>query len=654
MTQSIDAFLKLDLETRSRVDLLTAGAYKYADDESTEVICIGWSLGTYDGVSYSFTALPLPIRNYIINTKGLVAAFNAQFDRLIWEACAPDDLQIAFKRWYCVAAQCRVNAIPGALNDAYRALNKGDSGKDIRGPQLIRALSIPRDDGTFNYDQTLTEEMGEYCLSDVRSMIDVMKQTRLMTTSEHYDYLVSEQINENGIEVDMLLATLASKYAAVEMMEIAEDITLLTNGEITKHTQVQRITKWVLSRLPKDIHHYTKVKKKGKTKTSMDKRVRANLLALRDDAFPINVRAVLECLDDGNKSSVAKFKRMIERAEDDDRVRGAFIYAGASQTLRYASRGLQLHNFKRDCFTDEETEDWITQMDIGGNAPTMEDLGKMLRPCLVPTYGHLFVVGDWSSVEAGALPWLSLDGRAHARLSLLRDGGDLYANTMKALQLSDRQLGKVVELSMGFAGGAGAFAAMAQNYGVVLPEETVEAIVRGWRAANQWAVDFWNALEAAAKRAVRKPETPFSAGRIKYVFLSQLMDGTLVAQLPCGATIQYPQCRIEQGELTALKASFKPAYGAKEWPRVKLWRGLLVENVTQATCASLLRTTLLKCDEENLTVVAHVHDEVVLEVPVLEAKAAATELQKIMETQLPWSEGLPLIAPNKIMSRYGK
>ena len=133
------------------------------------------------------------------------------------------------------------------------------------------------------------------------------------------------------------------------------------------------------------------------------------------------------------------------------------------------------------------------------------------------------------------------------------------------------------------------------------------------------------------------------------------MDGTLVATLPDGTGISYPRCRVESdGSLSAVKASFKPAYGEKHWPRVSLWRGLLVENVTQATCASLLREVLRDCDAVDLPVVAHVHDEVVLEVAHSDRKSAANHLQQIMEKERTWTKGLPLHAEPTIVTRYGK
>jgi len=212
---------------------------------------------------------------------------------------------------------------------------------------------------------------------------------------------------------------------------------------------------------------------------------------------------------------------------------------------------------------------------------------------------------------------------------------------------------------LGNQGGKGAFQSMARNYELSMSDSQAQIIVDSWRDANQWAVTFWSQLERAAKDAVSSPGEWFSAGRIRYIFLTDLMGGTLMCKLPGEHVIQYPQARIEDVEvpwggtrpaITALKASYKPKADAKEWPRGALYGGLLAENCTQATAACLLRDALRRATD----VVMHVHDEIVLEVPYDEAEDAAKGLQVLMETNPAWSTGLPLDAKISIMRRYGK
>jgi DNA polymerase len=281
-------------------------------------------------------------------------------------------------------------------------------------------------------------------------------------------------------------------------------------------------------------------------------------------------------------------------------------------------------------------------------------LKLMLRPALVPAHGHVFVVADWSAIEGRVNPWLAASATGEAKLDVFRRRADPYkvnAATTYGVQYSDvtddqRQVGKVQELALGFGGGAGAFEAMARGYGVRLPADQVERSVRGWRHANPWAPVFWSDLERAYWSAMRHPGAEFDAGRVTYLYDNQ----TLWYVLPSGRVLGYPYARIEGDEISYAKASWKPAADAKEWPRARLWRGLACENVTQAAAHDVLRGALRVLDG----VVAHVHDEIVLEVPEAEAEEAKAMLERVMTTAPDWAAGLPLAVEAKIMRRYGK
>jgi DNA polymerase bacteriophage-type len=662
----------IDFETRSRCDLLERGGDNYALDPSTEILCMAavyadtkfkreWLWFPGDKLDPMFVAQ--------VEKGGLIMAHNAAFDRAIWNSIAVPDHgfpEVEFDRWFCTSAQARVNAMPASLDKLTQALDSRYK-KDFRGAALIRKLSMPQKNGTFNEDPILMQQMGDYCLSDVRATKAAVQALRPMTPEEHQDWLVNERINERGIKVDVELAELATNYADMEQEEIARELSELTAGGITKHTQHQKIAGWVHLRLCDTGRKLMERNEGGVKKKSLDKSVRTALLNSESIELIPDVRKLIELVQAGSKSSVSKFKRMIGRADDEDqRVRGAFVYAGASQTLRYASRGLQLHNMRRDCWSVEQTEDLKWQMsedyvleDDNGDLPVMDALSKLLRPALIPEKGNVFIVGDWSSIEARALPWLSFGGsEAEAKLELFKQGKDIYVAAAEDIGVDDRQIGKVAELSLGYGGGAGAFNAMAKNYGLSLPDEEVEEIVGAWRTKNSWAVNFWNGLFMSAKAALEYPGQEFKVGRAIYWFEKDLLGGTLCCQLPGDLVIQYPKAKLETVEtpygfkhaITAMKANWTPAADAKEWPRVNLWRGLLAENITQAFCARLLRHVLLTCDRA----VGHVHDEIILEVPEHEADGHLEQLRTAMTTEPEWATGLPLAAEPDIMKRYGK
>ena len=650
--------LWLDFESRSRCDLRSKGVYNYAMDLSTDVLCMSYAFDDED-VRTWLPGQPFP--QAVKDHRGQIRAHNAAFERLIfWYV-----LQVPFKleQFYCTAAQARANCAPGSLEDVGRFAG-ASMRKDHRGAQLIRLLSVPQADGTFREDAALMAEMVAYCESDVRAMRAISQALRELSADELHDYHVNERINDRGVLLDKPLALAAVRYAETEADDIQDIVREVTEGAITS-VRSPKMREWVLSRVGPQALKLATVYKDGEAKLSIDKNVRANLLALAEenpDEVPAEVAEVIQCADDLWASSVAKFNRAASLAdEEDSRVRGAFVFAGGSATGRASSFGLQVHNFPRKCAADPA----LAREAIVRGHKIVPKFGKrvtdvlkgMLRPALMAAPGKHLVVADWAAIEARVTPWASNSNSGAAKLGIFERGEDVYKHNAAAtfrvaydeVDKDQRQIGKVQELACGFAGGIGAFAAMGRIYNVILPESDSRRMVDGWRRANPWAPVYWDKLERAYSAAMRNPGMEFSAGRVTYLYDRQ----HLWYALPSGRVLCYPFARFdEEGNITYAKASWKPAADAKEWPRARLWRGLACENITQAIANDLLRHTLRRLEEEGLDCVLHVHDEVVLETADPEAAAAA--LLKTMTTAPAWAYGLPLNAEVATMTRYGK
>ncbi len=597
-----------------------------------------------------------PFPDAVRHHTGPIYAHNAAFERLVFYYVLQCDFRL--EQFVCTAAQARANCLPGSLEDVGRAISS-NMRKDHRGNQLIRALSIPRADGTFNEDPALMAEMIQYCEQDVRAMRSISQAMRPLSEQELADYHVNERINDRGVLLDLPLAQAAVKYAAAEMEEIESLVQDITQGEINS-VRSPRMKQWVMDRVGPQALKMMEVYKDGEKKYSIDKSVRANLLLFAEenpDEIPTHVADVIQCADDLWASSVAKFSRLGELADEvDHRVRGAFVFAGGSATGRASSYGAQVHNFTRKCASDPDA---VRHAMVRGHSITprfgkrvTDVLKGMLRPALIPAPGHSFVVSDWSAVEARVTAWASADPQADDVLQVFRDGRDIYKREAAgiyrvpedAVDKDQRQIGKVAILSLGFGGSIGAFAAMGRNYGVILPESDARRIVDAWRRSNAWAVRYWAKLEDAYTRALRNPGREFSAGRVTYLYDKQ----HLWYALPSGRILCYPFARFEGDEITYIKAAWKPAADAKEWPRARLWKGLACENITQAIAHDLLREALRQLPN----VVLHVHDEIVQESPNPEADAEL--LREVMCTPPAWAAGLPLNAEVEVMNRYGK
>ena len=647
--------LWLDFETRSRCDLKAHGVYNYAQDPSTDVLCMSYAFDDEDVKTWTPDQ---PFPQAMQTFKGRIAAHNAAFERLIfWYV-----LQINFdlEQFYCTAAQARANCAPGSLEDVGRFAGAGMR-KDHRGSQLIRLLSIPQADGTFRDDPDLMAEMVRYCEQDVRAMRAVASAQRPLSPDELEDYHVNERINDRGVLLDKPLALAAVRYSDAELVEIQEIVRDVTGGVVAS-VRSPKMRSWVLDRVGPEALKLATVYKDDVAKLSIDKTVRGNLLALakeNPDEVPAEVAEVIQCADDLWASSVAKFQRAASLADaEDSRVRGAFVFAGGSATGRASSFGLQVHNFPRKCADDPAL---IRQAMVRGHqivpkygVRVTDVLKSMLRPALIAEKGKTLVVADWASIEARVTPWASKTNSGAAKLAIFESGGDVYVVNAAAtfhvpeaqVTKDQRQIGKVQELACGFAGGVGAFAAMGRAYGLALPEYEAQRMVKAWRRANPWSVPYWSDLEEAYTRAMRNPNKEFTAGRVAYLY-----DGLhLWYVLPSGRVLCYPFARFEEGGVTYAKASWKPAADAKEWPRARLWKGLACENITQAIANDILRHSLRQL--EPLGVVLHVHDEIVIETDQPEAVAA--QLKRVMATPPQWAMGLPLAAEVSVMERYGK
>ena len=619
-----------DFESRSACDLKTAGVYNYAQHGTTEVLCMAYAID--DGEVQLWTEGPLP------DFAGhQIRAHNAAFERLIFWYVLQQDYPL--DQFYCTAAQARANCAPGSLEDAGRFAG-ASMRKDHRGGHLVRQCCLPP------YNTALLPELYEYCKQDVRAMRAISKGMRSLSDDELMDYHINEKINDRGVLVDVALAESAIRYASAELEEIQTVVAEVTQGAVTS-VRSPKMRQWVQDRVTYEQLKLMMVE----DKVSIDKSVRANLLACED--LDPDVREVVQSADDLWASSVAKFARMAALADEEDhRVRGAFVFNGGAATGRLSSYGLQVHNFTRKCAASPQTVRDAMVADrsiVPAYGKRVTDVLKgMLRPALIPAPGKQFVVADWSGIEARCNPWLS--GSGDEVLNVFRAGRDIYVtaaasifNCTEAEVTPDRRaIGKVSVLACGYGGSVGAFAAMGRVYGVHLPEADARRTVNAWRQANPWAVRYWQALESAYMRAMRNKGKEFTAGRVTYLY-----DGVhLWYALPSGRVLCYPFARFETDGVSYAKCAWKPAQDATEWPRARLWSGLAAENICQAVANDVLRHSLRQVDDVVLTI----HDEIVIET----ASPDVDSLRQVMCTPPAWAPDLPLSVDIKVMARYGK
>lgn len=338
-----DSILHIDFETRSRFPLPSGGAYGYANDESTALICMAYAFGDEPiEVWEPSQAFPDAVSQHLTRgTPRSIHAHNANFERLIIErvlAQIVDDLQPPpIEAYYDTAYQARCRALPAGLDDLGRCLRLKTQ-KDPRGKELINLLCKPAFDKKngeeyFCKDPELIAEMLEYCRRDVEVERAAAKATPPLTDEEQAVWCANERVNDRGLMVDIDLAKAATEYADAETKEINHRISELTDGEITSARQFVRLKKYFGPIAEKDADardamvRKERDRKTGGTKTrlALDRNARMRLLGLEQidpGRFDPKVVELLGLLDEAGRSSVSKYLNMVRRADADSRVRG--------------------------------------------------------------------------------------------------------------------------------------------------------------------------------------------------------------------------------------------------------------------------------------------------------------------------------------------
>lgn len=82
--------------------------------------------------------------------------------------------------------------------------------------------------------------------------------------------------------------------------------------------------------------------------------------------------------------------------------------------------------------------------------------------------------------------------------------------------------------------------------------------------------------------------------------------------------------------------------GAIGWQRMDTYGGMLTENVCQAVARDILMNAMLNLQLKGYSIVLHVHDEIVVEVP--ETYGSVEEFETIMSTMPIWAKDWPIKA----------
>lgn len=522
--------LEIDFETRSAVDLRKRGVYIYMADASTEPLMASFKI---DGSPVARWRPPQPCPPEIVahvEAGGMISAHNAAFERLLWQMILTPRYGwpvAKTEQFRCTAATAAAMALPRALGDLGAALDL-DVQKDKEGTRLIRKFSIPRrahkgeDPAAIHFNEPSGEDFEhfhDYCDADVETEAEADRRMVPLSDDEQAVYVLSERINDRGIRIDVQSARAALALAEKAKKLLDRKMRLVTDGYVPSCSNPGKLVEWVQGF--------------GVEMSSAAKADIEELLALDD--LPDAVREAIELRQEAAKTSVAKLKAMLDRAGSDDRVRGTFMYHGAS-TGRWASMGVNFTNLPRyrRIFENEHPNVEDLMQAFRSEDPDLlpflygPELGRPLhlisdaiRGFIWAAPGHELVQADYSGIEGAVAAWLADERwKVQAMFDIIRDKSipDMYRQTAASIMnmstdVIDKRhplrqsVGKTSELALGFGGGVAAFYTMAKGYGVDL-DALYEPV---WNVANPDVQD----------RAIKRYEKELRAGKSRTDVLSR-------------------------------------------------------------------------------------------------------------------------------------
>ena len=644
--------LGIDIETFSSVDIKN-GAYAYSEAPDFEILLIGYKFSDEDKVKLiDLTDDPEELENLrfwdaLTDPEVVKTAYNANFERTCLarhtgEAMPPE-------QWRCTMVLAVQLGLPRSLAAVGPALGlTEEEQKKKTGAALIQYFCKPCKPTRTNGQRTKNTRLNapekwelfkEYNIQDVVTEQIILKRLRDFRPdqSEQDLWTLDQEINDRGVLLDIPMARSIVEFdteRSADLLAEAQQITGLKNPN-----SLAQLKPWLADN--------------GLATDTLRKDDVAAMLA--DPSLHANVRRVLEIRQTLSKTSVKKYQTMLDIAGEDDRARGIMQFYGG-HTGRWAGRSLQPQNLARNTMPDDELDvarefvkmgDFESlEMIFGEPAPIFSQL---VRTAFIPSPGNRFVVSDFSAIEARVIAWIAGE---EWRLNVFRNDGDIYCESASHIYHVPvvkhgvngelRQRGKVAELALGYGGAVGAMKQMDTTGSV--PEEEMQGIVTQWRAESPRIVRMWRDCQDAAVSVIRGNQPKRVLRSLQGTeFYVKLVDGTpvLFIRLPSGRPIAYWDPKVMDTEMGPRITYMTQNQTTRKWERCETYGGKLTENIVQSVARDCLAEKMKLLESMGYPIVFHVHDEMILDVPREDTRAAEI-VDKIMAEPIDWAEGLPL------------
>lgn len=657
-----DRELFIDIETFSSVDIKECGAYKYIASPDFEILICSYAFGDDDVVTVDLAQddeWPEEFIEALHDPTVLKVAHNAVFERRCFERIG---IHTEISEWYCTSVKAAYCGLPLSLDEVSKRLDLEDK-KLSTGKALIKYFSCPCKATKINGGRTRNypwDAPDKWVMYVEYNVYDVLSEREIFRKLEKYEipdierrlYLLDQRVNDRGIMVDRELAESAiavdTTYRDV-MIAKAKAITNLENP----NSPIQ-MRKWI-------------EKTTGIQVDSLAKDVIASVIEKTKD-YP-QVTEALDVYKKLSKTSVKKYYAMINCSTPDDRVRGTFQFYGANRTGRWAGRLLQLQNLSKNHFSNIDlprdlirARDWETADMLYGDVSDV--LSQLVRTALIAPAGYIYSVADFSAIEARVISWLANE---HWRMEVFRGDGKIYEATgskmfgvpvsaiTKGSVLRDKS--KISELALGYGGSLGALKRMGGEK-MGLADAEMMSLVKKWRNANPGIVAMWSEIEKCAHEAVRYRRKV--RGTCRNLIFD--CDGNyMTIMLPSGRKLFYsnPHFKDKRVGRSTMPMRILCYDGiiqeTKQWGETDTYGGKLTENIVQAIARDLLGHAMILLEDANYKIVAHIHDECIVEVPKDGSEKQYYDVMAaLMSTPPDWASDLPLRADGYLTPYYKK
>ncbi|MBD2786553.1 DNA polymerase I [Xenorhabdus sp. DI] len=636
------------------------------------------------------TAMPDELRTALANPSIRTVWHNGgMFDSIILQHTLGIDIPL--ERLHDTLVQALAHGLPGSLGALCDVLGiSADKAKDKEGKALINLFCKPRPKNVkYRRATRLThpeewQRFISYAGSDIEAMREVYRKlpkwnlNPIETALWHLD----QRINRRGICMDIDLANSALSAVEQEQKRLAKRTQEMTDGEVQAATQRDAMLRHIIKAFGIELPDMQK--------STLERR-------LADPDLPFALRELLTIRLQSSTTSTSKYKALLKSVSSDGRLRGTKQFCGASRTGRWAGRIFQPDNLPRPTLPQDTINTGIEALKTDCADLLFDNIMELtssaIRGVIIAPADKKLVVTDLSNIEGRMLAWLAGE---HWKLRAFSDydngtGPDLYklayarAFNIKPDEVTkdQRQIGKVMELGLGYGGGVAAFLTFAMTYGMDLDDLadaalpnipatvqrdarrwytesvkknntyglgervfiTCDSLKRMWRNAHTATVPFWYKLEEAVRRAISSPGTTILCRKLRI-----RRDGAwLRVVLPSGRAVCYPSPRLDDGQISYMGTN---PYSRK-WQRLKTYGGKLVENVTQAAARDVLAGNMPRIEEAGYAIVLTVHDEVLTEAPDT-LGYSHEHLSTLLATTPDWAPDLPLSAGGFEAYRYKK